>query len=178
MTKISLHKVMMDTFGPNLESMSSFLDIGAAHAQSSGQDLVNARLAPDMFTLAQQVQVACYFVRETIGRLSGEPAATNMGELESSFEGMKAQIAGTLEALKATREADFEGAGERDCSIDIPTEEGIFLDFDGTRFLLNCVLPNFYFHVSTAYDILRHHGVVLGKRDFMSSVGAFVKKRP
>jgi len=91
---------------------------------------------------------------------------------------MKAQIERTLEALNTTREADFEGAGERDCSIDIPTDEGLFLDFDGTRFLLNYALPNFYFHVTTAYDILRHNGVVLGKRDFMSSVGAFVKKRP
>jgi len=178
MTQISLHKVMIDTFGPNLESMSSFLNIGAAHARSSGQDLVNARLAPDMFTLAWQVQTACYFVRDTMGRLTGEPPAAYPSDAETSFDGMKALIERTLEALRATREEDFEGAGERDCSIDIPGDEGLVIVLNGTTYLLNLILPNFYFHVTTAYDILRHHGVVLGKRDFMSSVGAFVKTRP
>lgn len=172
--KISIHTMAVDTFVPMLESLSAILDKGAAHAASIQIDLVQARLAPDMFTLAQQVQQATHMARSGVARLAGQ-AAPAMEEAETTFSGLKAQIARSLETVRAVQVNAFDGADERDCSIETPNH--MVIEMDGLRFLRSWALPHFYFHVVTAYDILRHYGVVIGKQDFLSQVGRFIRTK-
>ena len=98
---LPLHRLATDTFVPMLESLSGVLDKGAAHAQAKGLDLVNARLAPDMFPLAKQVNIACFFAMNAMARLSGQPALTQ-GEPRGSFAELKAQIAEALAVVRGT----------------------------------------------------------------------------
>jgi uncharacterized protein len=172
--KISVHSMTEGSFAPMLRSLSEVLDKGAAHAVDAGLDLVNARLAPDMFTLAQQVQQACHYARDGVARLTGQPS-TAMPDAETTLVGLKAQIIRTIEVVRAAPAAAFDGAEDRDCSIAIG--EDLVIEMDGARFLTGWSLPHFYFHVVTAYDILRHCGVAIGKNDYLSQVGGFIRKK-
>jgi uncharacterized protein len=173
--KISMHAIAQGSFSAMLESMSEWLDKAAAHAAASQQDLVAARLAPDMFTLAQQVQQACYYARDGMARLSGRASAAKP-DVATTLAALKAQIAETLELVRAVPATAFDGADERDCSI--PIADGKLIAMDGLRFLRAWTLPHFYFHVVTAYGILRHSGVALGKYDYLSEVGDFIRPQP
>ncbi len=106
MNKISMHTMAVGSFVPMLESLSACLDRGEAHAQANKLDLINARLAPDMFTLAQQVQQACRAAMDGISRLTGKGAAA-MEDVETTHAGLKAQINRTLAALRGVPEAAF-----------------------------------------------------------------------
>jgi hypothetical protein len=170
--KISMHTMAADSFAPMLESLSHCLDAGAAYAASSGVDLLNARLAPDMYTLAQQVQQATHYVHDGMARLTGSDASARQA-VGTSLQELKQQIRDAIALAKNTPAEAFAGADERDCSIPIPN--GMQIELDGLRFLRAWTLPHFYFHVVTAYDILRHVGVPIGKNDYLSQVGAFIK---
>ena len=172
--KISMHDIAVGSFGPMLNSLSEVLDKGAERAESAKLDLVNARLAPDMFTLAQQVQQACHYARDGTSRLTGK-GGTAMEEAETTFAGLKVQIARTLDFVRSATAAAFEGAEEQDCSIDIPGN--MVIQMNGLQLLRAWSLPHFYFHVVTAYDILRHHGVEIGKKDYLSQVGGFIRTK-
>jgi uncharacterized protein len=172
--KISMHSMAVDSFVPMLESLSAILDKGAAHAEDKQLDLMNARLAPDMYTLAQQVQQACYFADNGVSRLIGEkPLATENSE--KTIDDLKTRIARTVERIMSVNIAAFEGAEDRDCSV--PIENNMIISMSGLRFLRAWALPHFYFHLVTAYDILRHVGVAIGKRDYLSQVGGFIHPR-
>jgi hypothetical protein len=157
-----------------LESLSAILKKGAAYAKTSKLDLVNARLAPDMFTLAQQVQLACDHARDGASRLTGRNPSPvdNHGK---SFDDLRDRIANTVEYLKLSEAGAFDGAEDRDCSITLPNNTVI--NMNGLQFLRAWALPHFYFHVVTAYDILRHNRVVIGKQDYLSQVGGFIRPR-
>ncbi len=170
----SMHSLAADTFIPMLESLSGLLDKGASHELERSGNLVTARLAEDMYTLAQQVEEACRYAKEAMARLAGGQRP-DFEDPETTFEGLQAQIARTLEAVRGVEAAAFEGAAERDCSI--PIADDRVIEMDGTRFLLGWTFPHFYFHVVTAYDILRHHGVVLSKNDYLSQVGGFIRSK-
>jgi hypothetical protein len=170
--KVSMHAIAEGTFSAMLESLSEWLDKAAAHAETTRQDLVSARLAPDMFTLAQQVQQACYYARDGMARLSGR-ASVAKPEVATTLAGLKKQIAEALAVVRATPATAFDGADERDCSI--PIADGKLIAMDGLRFLRAWTLPHFYFHVVTAYGILRHSGVALGKYDYLSEIGDFIR---
>ena len=170
---LSLHDLTTGTFVPMLRSLSEVLDKGAAHAERAGLDLVHARLAPDMFTLAQQVQQACHAARDAMSRLSGKGAA-KLEEPETSFAGFTAQIGRTIDVVQSVGAAALTGAEERDCSIDLPE---FVIAMNGLQLVPAWSLPHFYFHVVTAYDILRHHGVDIGKRDYLSQVAAFIRPK-
>ena len=170
--KLSTHDMAVGSFVPMLESLSQVLDKGAEHAAKL--DLVNARLAPDMFTLAQQVQLACHYARDATARLTGKDAVA-MEDAETTFAGLRAQIARTLDVVRAASAEAFDGAEERDCSIEIPGD--MVIGMNGLQFLRAWSLPHFYFHVVTAYDILRHNGVQIGKQDYLSQVGAFIRPK-
>jgi len=172
--KISIHTMAVDSFVPMLESLSACLDKGEAFAKPEGLDLIAARLAPDMFTLAQQVQQACHYATDAASRLTAK-GATSMPDVQTSWTGLKAQIARTVTLLRALPEAAFDGAEERDCSVEIPGNMVIALN--GFTLLRAWSLPHFYFHVVTAYDILRHAGVEIGKRDYLSQIGAFLRPK-
>ena len=169
-----MHKIAADSFVAMLTSLSKILDKATAVARDRTLDLVNCRLAPDMYTLAQQVQQACHYARNGMSRLAGRPAAA-MSEVEATLCGLKTQIAQAIDFVRSVPEAEFEGAEARDCSIEIPN--GLVIEMDGLRFLESWTLPHFYFHVVTAYDILRHVGVDIGKKDYLSQVGGFIRPK-
>ena len=172
--KISMYRIAADSFAPMLKNLSEVLDRGAAYAKDGNIDLVNSRLAPDMYTLAQQVQQACHYARNGMARLAGRPAVP-MGEVGTTLSRLKQQIAETLDFLHSVTAAEFEGAEVRDCGIEI--RDGLMIEMDGMRFLTSWSLPHFYFHVVTAYDILRNLGVVIGKKDYLSQVGSFIRAK-
>jgi len=172
--KISLRDMAVGSFVPMLESLSSVLHKGDEHAKSAKADLVNARLAPDMFTLAQQVQQACHYAKDAVSRLTGRGGA-QMDGAETSFSGFKAQVHGAVDAVRGAPAEAFDGAEERDCSIQIPGN--MVIEMNGLRLLRSWSLPHFYFHVVTAYDILRHHGVDIGKQDYLSQVAGFIRPK-
>jgi len=167
-----MHTRALDTFVPMLESLTEWLDRGVAHASSNDRSLADARLAPDMYTLAQQVQLACHHATDAVARLTGNAPATMEGP-DTTLAGAKAQIDRTLARRRDVSPADFDGADERDCSI--PIGNGMAIVMDGLSFLRACALPHFHFHAVTAYDILRHEGVGLGKQDYLSQVGACIR---
>lgn len=163
----------VETFAPMLESLSAILDKAADHAGAGAQDLPAARLAPDMFDLAEQVQQACLHARHAVQRLSGEAP----GEVEGparTIAGLKAQLEATVTFVRSAAAADFAGAERRDCSIALPEGMGV-IALDGEQYLRNWALPHFYFHLVTAYDILRHRGAPIGKRDYLSGLGRFIR---
>lgn len=172
--KLSMHTMAVDSFVPMLESLSAILDKGETHAKAAKLDLVNAKLAPDMFTLTQQVQLACDHAADTAARLSGEKAPTRTND-EKTIADLKARIATTVAFLRSLPATAFDGADHLDCTFPIPNNAKLLIVMDGLQFLRAWALPHFYFHVVTAYDILRHNGVVLGKQDYLSQVGAFIR---
>ena len=152
-----------------LRNLDGVLDKGAAHAAARKIDpavLVNARLFPDMFPLSAQVRIAGDFAKGAVARLTGnEPPKYE--DNEATFEELKARIAKTIAYIEGFKPEQFAEAATRTVTIKMRGEDK---SFDGTTYLANVVLPNFYFHVTTAYDILRHNGVELGKRDFVGPV--------
>ena len=167
-----MHGMAVDTFVAMLVSLAGCLDKGMAHAKSQHLDLASARLAPDMYTLAQQVQLACHYAIDAVARLTGTPPPP-MPDTEPSLPRMKEQIERTLDQLRRVPASSFENAERRDCSI--PLGDGGAIVMNGEQFLRAWSLPHFYFHVVTAYGILRHNGVPLGKHDYQSQVRAFIQ---
>jgi hypothetical protein len=172
----SLHTMSTGTFVPMLRDLSGVLDKGAQHAKDKKLDpatLVNAKLAPDMFTLAMQVKIACNHAQGTTARLTGkEPPPSD--DMDTTFDALKARIAKTIAAVEAVPESAFASAEDRD--IEMPLINELMLHVKGFQLLKDWALPHFYFHVVTAYDILRHAGVEIGKRDYLAHIGPFVRQ--
>jgi hypothetical protein len=169
----TLHTMAIHTFVPMLDSLSEILDKAAAHATKNNLDLVNARLAPDMYPLVKQIELACHYAADTTARLAGKPAR-QVAELHArALEDLRSAIATCVREVGDIGEAAFAGAEDRDCSIPIPN--GMVIEMNGLQFLRSWALPHFYFHVVTAYDILRHNGVNIGKQDYLSQVGRFIR---
>ena len=164
-----MYALSVPVFVRMLRNLEGVLDKGAEHAAARKIDpavLVGARLFPDMFPLAAQVRIASDFAKGAVARLSGnEPPKFEDGE--ATFDDLKARIAKTIAYVESFRPDQFEGAEARTVTMKMRGEDKAF---DGVTYLANIVLPNFYFHVTTAYDILRHNGVELGKRDFIGPV--------
>jgi hypothetical protein len=161
----SLHDTAVPVFDSMLKNLSTLLDKAVAHAQAKGYEpavLLQSRLAPDMFPLARQVQIATDAAKFGVARLTGVEAP-KFADDETTFEQLKARI----EKTRAFVAGAFEGAEAR--RVEVPTRIATYA-FDGRTFLLHWAMPNFYFHVVTAYDILRHNGVEVGKRDYLGPV--------
>jgi len=167
--KITMYVASVEVFQPMLVSLAAILDKAKASATARKFDpaiLVNARLAPDMFALNRQVQLASDFAKNSTARLAGiDPP--RFEDTETTFEELQARIAKTLEWLKGIEPAALEGSEDRD--IKVPLRDRT-LEMKGLAFLRQWALPNFFFHVAAAYAILRHNGVELGKRDFLGGV--------
>jgi hypothetical protein len=160
--------MMAQTFPARLRTLGALLDKGAAFAAAQGvafETLAQAQLAPDMFPLSRQVSIACRLSWEAVALLSGRerPPVEPIGD---SLAELKARIDETLRKLEGVAEREFAGAAAR--HITLPLQEGTSVEFTGPEFLRDWSLPNVYFHLATAYDILRHKGVPLGKADFMA----------
>ena len=169
---ITMYTMAVDSFAPMLASLSAILDKAAAHAADTSADLANARLAPDMFSLAQQVQSACHHAQDGVGRLTGRPPS-QPEPVGATLDDLKKRIAETVAYLNSVDPAAFAGAEARDCGIEIPGT--IVIDMNGLQFLRAWALPHFYFHLVTAYGILRSQGVTIGKQDYLSQVAAFIR---
>lgn len=167
--KISMYSASVEVFLPMLTSLSALLDKARASAEARKFDtgvLVNARLAPDMFSLARQIQLASDFAKNSTARLAGVEAP-KMDDTESTFDELKARLEKTTTWIKTVAPAALEGSEDRD--IRVPLRDRT-LEMKGLPYLKQWAIPNFFFHVTTAYNILRHNGVELGKRDFLGGV--------
>jgi len=166
---ISMYKSSVPIFVQFLTSLSALLDKAAAFAEAKKVDpsvLLNTRLAPDMFPLARQVRAATDHAVNACARLAGVDLPT-FSNSEASIPELKDRIARTIEFVKSVKPAQIDGSEDKAIKITFPS--GATRDFTGQSLLLNNSLPNFYFHCTTAYDILRHCGLDLGKRDFMGT---------
>jgi hypothetical protein len=163
-----LFAMSVETFAARLRSLSEIL------AKAGDAANPQARLAPDMFTLAHQVQLACFHAANGAAQLMGQ-AAVAMGEPDATAPELKTRIDRTVAALDALNPAAFASAEDR--SIVIPGPPGMEFHMSGREFLRDWALPHFYFHLVTAYDILRHEGVPIGKRDYLSGVARHLKPK-
>ena len=163
---LTMYDASVTVFLHNLKQLSHLLDKGLAHATAKGIDpatLVNAKLAEDMRPLSFQIQSASDASKLAVVRLTGV-AAPSFPDTETTFEELQKRIADTRTYLESVPREAFAGAEERKFMMKAgPTEH----EFTGQPYLLHFALPNFFFHVTTAYAILRHNGVDIGKRDFL-----------
>ena len=165
---VSMYKISVPIFVQLLTALSACLDKAAAHAEAKQIDpafLINMRLAPDMFPLWRQVQQATAHSIRACSALAGTEAL-NIPGTDASFADLKARLAKTIDYVKSFKPAQIDGTEDKDITLKFGANER---KFTGQGLLLNHVLPNFYFHCTTAYDILRHCGIELGKRDFMGT---------
>jgi hypothetical protein len=164
--KISMYQASVPVFVQYLTALSSCLKKGAelsAAKKIEPSVLVNARLAPDMFALARQVQIATDHAKGASARLSGSDVPS-FPDTETTFEELQARIQKTLDYVQSFKPEQFDGSDEKDITLKAGPRE---LSFKGLDYLTKFALPNFFFHATTAYAILRHNGVDVGKRDFM-----------
>lgn len=163
---LSMYQASIPVYIRALNILSTLLEKGEQYAKENGIDaqlLLDAKLAPDMYNLVAQVQRASDTSKATAERLSGKPAP-RMPDTEKTFAELHARIAKTVTYLKTIDAADLQGSEKRTVTL---TAGDLKRDFKGDDYLLTFALPNFYFHITTAYDILRHSGVRIGKQDFI-----------
>jgi hypothetical protein len=166
---ISMYKASVPVFVQFLTSLSAVLDKAAAYAEAKKVEpavLLNTRLAPDMFPLVRQVRAATDHAISACGRLAGADMPS-FSDTEATIPELKDRIAKTIDFLKSLKPAQIDGSEDKEIKIKFPS--GATREFTGQSLLLTGSLPNFYFHCTTAYDILRHCGIELGKRDFMGT---------
>jgi hypothetical protein len=164
-----MHAMSVPVFAKTLGQLSAILDKAAAHAEARKIDpavLLAARLFPDMFALTKQVQVACDFAKGSVARLAGEEPP-KWDDHESTIAQLQERIARTIAFIEGFDAARFAGAESREVVLKIRDQ---MITYRGLPYLAHVALPNFFFHATTAYDILRHNGVELGKRDFIGPV--------
>ena len=163
-----LYEITVPQFKKMLQNLSTVLDKGAKYAETKKVDvevLLNARLAPDQFNLIRQVQIACDTAKLGASRLTGKEAPVHE-DTEKTLPELKARIDKTLSYLDTLSAKDFAGAEER--RVSQPRWEGKYLN--GFEFATQHALPNLYFHISTAYSILRNNGVDVGKKDYLGEM--------
>ena len=165
---ITMYQASAPRFANTLRNLSAILDKAAAHAEAKKLDplvLTQARLFPDMFPLTRQVQIACDSAKAAVARLAGIEAPKNE-DTEQTFAELKARIAKTLEFVESVKASQIDGSEEKEIALKFRGQD---VKFKGLQYLLGQAYPNFFFHVTTAYDILRHSGVELGKRDYIGT---------
>jgi hypothetical protein len=165
----NLHDASVPVFDAMLANLSTLLDKAAMHAAAKKFDpavLLQSRLAPDMFPLTRQVQIAADAAKLGIARLAAVDAPKYEDD-ETTIEALKARIEKTRAFIASVPRERFEGAESR--RVEVPTRAQTYA-FDGRTFLFHWAMPNFYFHVMTSYNLLRHNGVEIGKRDYLGQV--------
>jgi len=166
---LSMHRASVPVFVRALNVLSTLLEKGEAHAKAQGwnpDDLVAARLTDDMLPLSGQIQRASDASKGAVARLTGVEAPA-MPDEETSFAQLRKRVADTLAYIQSVDPEAFDGSEDRIVELKLP---GGTLTFTGEDYLLGFALPNFFFHVVTAYDVLRHKGVQIGKLDYLGPV--------
>jgi hypothetical protein len=165
---LSMFHASIPVFTRQLASLSAILKKAEAHAEARKIDpsvFINARLAPDMFPLSRQVQSASDSAKGCAARLAGVEVPS-YADTETTFPELQARITKTVAFLQSLGQELIDGSEERAIVLKLRGQE---TRFTGQYYLLNFALPNFFFHAVTAYDILRHNGVEIGKQDFLGS---------
>ncbi|MEL7360262.1 MAG: DUF1993 domain-containing protein [Cyanobacteria bacterium J06560_6] len=166
---ISMYQSSVPVLKRSLTNLINILKKGAAHAKAKSIEptvLINSRLYPDMFPLSKQVQIASDIARRGVSRLAGVEAPS-VEDDETTFEELITRLKETVAYLDTMSAQQLDDSAEKD--VELPIGEGKTMTLKGWPFLAFFVMPNVYFHVTTAYDILRHNGVEVGKRDFLGS---------
>jgi uncharacterized protein len=166
---ISMYQASVPALLRTLDNLKNILDKAAAHAEAKKIDpsvLLQTRLYPDMFPLTRQVQIAADFAKGISARLGGQEVP-KYEDTEASFTELKARIDKTIAFVKSVPAASIDGSEDREITI---TMRGNPVSFKGQPYLVHFGMPNFYFHVTAAYAILRHCGVEVGKGDFLGGV--------
>ena len=164
--KISMYQASVPVLKRMLGNLADILQKGAAHAEAKNIDpavLIASRLYPDMFALARQVQIASDTAKGCAARLAGAEIP-KYEDNEATFPELMARIRKTIAFLDTFKREQIDGTEDKSITLQMRSGD---LNFTGLSYLLNFVMPNFYFHVTTAYDILRHNGVEVGKNDFL-----------
>jgi hypothetical protein len=166
---VSMYKISVPIFVQYLLALDAVLEKTAAHCEAKKIEpaaLLNARLFPDMFPLVRQVRAATDHAVSASARLAGTEPPT-LANTDASFAELRDRLRKAIDFVKGFKAEQIDGSEDKPIKITFPS--GATRDFTGQSLLLNNALPNFYFHCTTAYDILRHCGVELGKRDFMGT---------
>lgn len=164
---MDIKNTFLPAWSHGLQCLKSILNKAEQHAEAQGYDaevLLNTRLAPDMFPMIKQVQIACDLVARAGARLSGSELPS-YPDNETSFAELRQRIDSVLDYVAGLDAAGFEGAAQRE--VEIPVGGGNTQAMPGGQYVFSFVIPNLYFHLTTAYNLLRHNGVPLGKRDFL-----------
>jgi hypothetical protein len=166
---VSLYDVSIPVFTLSLSNLGAILDKAASHAEGKKIDpkvLPAARLIIDMLPLSSQIQIACDTAKGAAARLAGVEVPKHP-DTETTIDELKARVAKTLDFIRTVKREQFQGAETREIVLQFPQST---LKFTGLNYVTNFVLPNFFFHVTTAYALLRKNGVDLGKRDFLGQI--------
>ncbi len=165
---ISMYQASVPRFVSILGNLSNILDKAQAHVDAKKIDetaLTNYRLFPDMLSFTKQIQIACDSAKGVVARLAGVEIPV-FEDNEKTLAELKARIAKTQAFLQSVTAAQIDGTEDKGIVVKRGDKE---THYKGMQFLLGHALPNFYFHVTTAYAILRHNGVELGKRDYLGN---------
>jgi hypothetical protein len=165
---ISMYQASVPRFANMLRNLDAILAKAQAHATARKIEptvLLTARLFPDMFPLLKQVQIATDHAKGAVARLAGAEVP-KYEDTEQSFEELRARLAKTIAFVESFAAAQIDGSEERQIELKAGGRE---LSFQGLTYLLGYALPNFHFHLVTAYNILRHNGVEIGKRDYIGN---------
>src|SRR6516164_2208320 len=152
-----------------LKNLSAIMGKAEAHARSREIDpevLLNYRLAPDMLPFVRQIQIAADLAKGAAARLAGVEVPKH-DDTEKTFADLKARLAKTVTFVQSFKPSDIDGSEDREINLTLGEHK---MSFRGQPYLVHFVMPNFYFHCTTAYDILRHCSVELGKRDFIGTI--------
>jgi hypothetical protein len=163
-----MYYAMIGQMKKQLAQIDKWLDAAAAHAQAKSFDpnlFLTLRLAPDQFTFARQVQIACDTAKLAASRLSGKDAPAHP-DTEQTLDELRARVRAVIAYLDAYSAKDLDGAATR--SVTQPRWEGKTMS--GADYFLEHAVPNFFFHLGHAYAILRHNGVSVGKRDYLGTL--------
>jgi hypothetical protein len=166
---LSMYQASVSVFVAMLNNLTAILDKAEAFAKERKIEegvLLDWRLAPDMFPFTRQVQIAADFAKGTAARLAGAEVPSYADD-EASFAELRQRIAKTVSFVQSFKPADIDGSENRDITLKAGGQE---LHFKGQPYLLHFALPNFYFHATTAYDLLRACGLGIGKQDFIGSI--------
>ncbi|MEW6313657.1 MAG: DUF1993 domain-containing protein [Pseudomonadota bacterium] len=163
---ISMYQITVPVYIRMLTNLAAILEKAAAHCESKKIDptvLINYRLYPDMYPFSKQVQIAADHAKNSVARLAGMEAP-DFGNTEKTFAELMERVKKTIAFLETFKPGQIDGSEDRDVVV---KRGDTATTYRGRDYLLNRTLPNFYFHFTTAYDILRHNGVELGKKDFL-----------
>lgn len=166
---LSMYQISIPVFIRQLSNLSAILKKAEEHALArkiEAEVFINARLAPDMFPLSRQVQIATDGAKGCAARLAGVEVPS-YPDTEKTFPELQARIAKTIEFLKTFNAKQIDGSEERKVTLKLRGQD---TTFSGQPYLLNFVLPNLYFHITTTYAILRHNGLDIGKKDFIGGL--------